>query len=317
MAKRYFDTNLHGKVWFRSLPWRIRESWRILSAECDLIGIWEIDLPGLNLSLNIEKGSPDWVTLEDLLKAFGKRLKHVEDDKLFITGFIAFQYGDESGEISPKNKLLPKLTRMLKARGLPPPCIQDTNPKHPPSVSDVSPMGGVKEEDKEEDKDIKGEFEGKDVARFENRFKFDFIALFDRYPRSQKKTQSLALLAENVSSQATYDQVAQAIDRYRAHCEKLGTEPNFVLTFPNFWNEWTDWLDPRAGVQPSAKQQRANLGEVATQIWHSLEKGFTDQALFDLAERIGESTLREFHRDDFRQGGAVVQLIKKAMEEAS
>jgi hypothetical protein len=49
MGKRFADTKLHHKVWFRKLPLALREAWRIICAECDVIGVWEIDLDSLNL----------------------------------------------------------------------------------------------------------------------------------------------------------------------------------------------------------------------------------------------------------------------------
>jgi hypothetical protein len=153
MGKRYADTKLHRKVWFRKLPLALREAWRILCAECDVIGVWEIDLDSLNLWIDPLKNGYHNITLQDLVEAFD--LKVIDEDKVWIPGFVPFQYGDEAGVVSWKNKLRPKIVRMLEARGLPLPQIKDiphVHNGHPPSISDVSPTHGVKEEEEDKDK---------------------------------------------------------------------------------------------------------------------------------------------------------------------
>lgn len=269
MAKRYFDTNLHNKFWFRELPAQFKEAWRILLAECDVIGIWEIDMKALNFALNIPEGDQRWVTLDNLLDVFiSQNLRVVQGDKLFVPGFIAFQYGDESGELSRKNKLVPKLLKMLKARGLPPPLFQNESPIYPPSNSEVSTMGGVKEEDKDKDKEqekeIKGESEGKsppsDSEKFENSFTLNFESLYALYPRPDKKGRSIALMREKICDKQIFQRVAVAIGVYAEFCKNEGREFSHILTFPNWWDEWEEWLDPaRIGKPKNAMPDLSDI----------------------------------------------------------
>lgn len=86
------------------------------------------------------------------------------------------------------------------------------------------------------------------VESFERQRKFNFRALLDRYPRKQKSAQSLTALANLISDQETYDDMATAIDHYRAYVERNRTPFDFQLAFPNFLNEWRDWLDPNNGT---------------------------------------------------------------------
>jgi hypothetical protein len=156
MGKRFADTKLHHKVWFRKLPLALREAWRIICAECDVIGVWEIDLESLNLWVDPLNNGHYNIDLASLVEAFD--LKVIDEDKLWIPGYVPFQYGDEAGAVSWKNKLRPKIVRMLEARGLPLPQFKDiphVHNDHPPSDADASPTHGVKEEDKDkvEDKD--------------------------------------------------------------------------------------------------------------------------------------------------------------------
>lgn len=83
-----------------------------------------------------------------------------------------------------------------------------------------------------------------DSQRFENSIKFDFQTLFTRFPRPQKKTPSIVLMTEKITDQETYDRVGLAIDNYAQFCRDNGTEMGFILTFPSWWDEWTDWLTP-------------------------------------------------------------------------
>jgi hypothetical protein len=162
MAKRFFDTGMRRKPWFRALRGPVREAWGYLLAECDIVGIWEIDIEDLNFVLGIKQGDPDWVTLDELLAVKNFGLQIVEGDKLWISGFVEFQYADDEGLISPGNKLLPKLSSMLKARGLPLPRLKPSlSPSHPPSTPHPSPTHGVKEKEEEEDKERKGGAGGK------------------------------------------------------------------------------------------------------------------------------------------------------------
>jgi hypothetical protein len=116
-----------------------------------------IDLDSLNLWVDPLNNGHHKLELADLTEAFD--LKVIDEDKVWIPGYVPFQYGDEAGVVSWKNKLRPKIVRMLEARGLPLPQFKDiphVHNDHPPSDADASPTHGVKEEDKDkvEDKEI-------------------------------------------------------------------------------------------------------------------------------------------------------------------
>jgi hypothetical protein len=94
------------------------------------------------------------------------------------------------------------------------------------------------------------------VSKFQSQLNFDLVALFDKYPRHEKKTRALSLMAEFIQDQDGYDKVSTAIDRYRGHCEAQGTEYRHILTFTSWWDEWKDWLDEKMGkstiIQPES-----------------------------------------------------------------
>lgn len=113
MAKRFTDTELYDRSWYRKLPPRLKCAWEWLNKRCCVIGTWNIDME----RLSFEVGEP--VTLDDLKQHF--KVQIFEEDKLFIPGFVPFQYGDESGRLSPKNKFHLSVAQKLESRGFPRP----------------------------------------------------------------------------------------------------------------------------------------------------------------------------------------------------
>lgn len=85
------------------------------------------------------------------------------------------------------------------------------------------------------------------VASFENRFQFDFGALYELYPRKQKRGLAMSLMANQIQDPETYQDLKTAIQNYRAFVERSQTAFRFQLTFAKFFDEWKDWLDPENG----------------------------------------------------------------------
>lgn len=272
MKKRFTDTDLHRKLWFRKLPLRFKESWRVLCAECDLIGVWPIDLESLELYV----GEP--VSLEELVDTF--KVKVLENgEELFIEDFVSFQYGDEAGRLSADNKLAPKILRMLHAHGLPFPPIrpgkkktlEDISPIDAPSiphlnVSDPPAMGlknktKNKEEEKvEEEKKEKSEISNSkpmsSARRMEAWFEHDFAHLVNIYPMNLGKGEALAALPTIIKTKERYDEMELAIKNYSARIVRDKIEPKFQKSMPNFLKEWREWLKPETGTSnliPSTK----------------------------------------------------------------
>jgi hypothetical protein len=117
MAKRFTDTAIWHDEWFRNLPTKYKELWRYLYENCDIAGSWKINLPHLHFSLPGEL-----FTLADMLEAFNidkERIILFDNNKrLFIAGFIKFQYGDLSTKCGPHLGVM-KLFKDLCERGLP------------------------------------------------------------------------------------------------------------------------------------------------------------------------------------------------------
>ena len=116
MAKRYIDTNLWGKKWFRELDPLPKAVWFYLITKCDHAGILDFDVSSMNFHIN--DGS--WLK-EDYLKLFkqlGERLVIFEDGKkIWVKTFIDFQYNGLEN-LSPNVRPQKAVIDRLVAQGL-------------------------------------------------------------------------------------------------------------------------------------------------------------------------------------------------------
>lgn len=139
MAKRFTDTSINRKAWYRKLTPRLKCAWRFLCDECDHAGVWDLDLDALQFYV----GGDQAFTVEELLSAFTSdkesRIIRVGERKIYIPGFIEFQYGCHAAELNPENKVHQSVILRLKKIG----AYKEL----------ASPMQGAKDKDKEKDRD--------------------------------------------------------------------------------------------------------------------------------------------------------------------
>lgn len=87
MAKRFTDTKKWEQNWFLELTPTQKNFWYYLCDFCDSVGIWEINYKLASIYIGAE------VTESDLEKiGLGTRLIKISESKLWIAGFIKFQY---------------------------------------------------------------------------------------------------------------------------------------------------------------------------------------------------------------------------------
>lgn len=134
MAKRFTDTKKWEKAWFRTLSPRMKCAWDFLNSKCDFIGLWELDLDRLAFEIG------ESVTLEELTSTFD--VEPFDGDKLFIPGFVPFQYGDVEGKLSEDNRMHQNVAAALKSRGLPVPEMKPSRRADPgPAPGRPRPQG--------------------------------------------------------------------------------------------------------------------------------------------------------------------------------
>jgi hypothetical protein len=111
MAKRFRDTKLSREAWYRKLKPAFKCTWDFLCDECDEAGMWSIDMDALAFFIGEE------IILTEFMDAVNRdklRLEIYNDDKIWITGFCEFQYGQLSESCVPHRKII----ILLKKYGL-------------------------------------------------------------------------------------------------------------------------------------------------------------------------------------------------------
>jgi uncharacterized phage protein (TIGR02220 family) len=93
LSKRFTDTEKWRHAWFRKLTPVERNAWFYLLDNCDHAGIWPIDMELMSFTMNAN------MTLKELCAAFSGRIVLLPGDKLFIKGFIRFQYGELNSHV--------------------------------------------------------------------------------------------------------------------------------------------------------------------------------------------------------------------------
>lgn len=104
-------------------------AWIYILDQCDHAGIWDIDFDLMGFYLG------DEITEDDLILWFKDKIFFLKDEKLFIPGFIEFQYG----ELNPDNRVHNSVILRLKKVGA--------------YKVLKRPLQGCKDKDKEKDKD--------------------------------------------------------------------------------------------------------------------------------------------------------------------
>jgi len=141
MAKRFTDTGIWEKEWFMKLSPKHKCLFRYLTERCDAAGVWEPNWKLASIYIGEDVDFSDTVPFSD-------QLEKLPNGKIWLTGFITFQYGklsDKSPAHIPvfksieKNSLYDRVFNRVSNR--------------------VVEKEKYKEEDKEEVKESKPDFE--------------------------------------------------------------------------------------------------------------------------------------------------------------
>lgn len=101
MKKRFTDCDKWAKQWFRRMPPSHKCAWQYLLDHCDPAGVIRIDeeLAEFQIGERI-----DW---DEFIESCGDRIVKLDDGKLWVSGFIQFQYGNRlSRAASPQIPVL-------------------------------------------------------------------------------------------------------------------------------------------------------------------------------------------------------------------
>ena len=114
MAKRFIDTKIWDKAWFRKLSTKNKLVWIYLLGKCDHAGIWDADWELAEFIIG------ESVTYDELPDVIKDKMEYIEgEDQYFIPSFIDFQYGELKAHSKPHMSVIKRLNeKHLKIRGL-------------------------------------------------------------------------------------------------------------------------------------------------------------------------------------------------------
>lgn len=105
-------------------------------------------------------------------------------------------------------------------------------------------------------------------ARAEPRPNFDFMAIYNIFPRKQGKANGLRKCSRDVKTTNDYLLLGKAVDKYVRHVKENYVEPKYIKMFSSFMSEWRDWTDKDVGtVTISASDPNKEARERAEREW--------------------------------------------------
>ena len=321
MANTYKDEGRWKDDWYLKLPPHMKCAWDYICETVEGCGQRRVSF----FQLSNDIGAP--IERSDFDRYFDGRVVWLNEDTVWIPGTLSRIYKTLSPRIKAHVNAARKILRMIDGIELPARGVRArtrfenflgdlaSGPEEHSSVPEdqsvvlenvyIAPEVSVSsaelkdtDTDTNTDKNKKGESEGKtpqnSTANFEARMKFDFNALFDLYPRQQKRSKAVAMMAERIHTPEAYDEWALAIKHYAEYCRLEKSELKFILTFPSFveeWRDWRDWKPPGKASQAGSKFPEVVRVET--------EHFFTARARFDseseALEWLGEWRWRILH----------------------
>jgi hypothetical protein len=82
--------------------------------------------------------------------------------------------------------------------------------------------------------------------------KFDLESIYQGYPRKRGKIPGMKKLSKEILSETDLEQLAAAVANFAKDSE--GKEPQFVMHFSTFANQWRDWIE----VEPDRQSYSIN-----------------------------------------------------------
>ena len=111
MAKRYIETKIWDKSWFRKLEVWEKPVWFYLITKCDHAGTIDFDVDSFNFHLRSNNSKEIYLSL---FEKFGDRVVLYEDGtKLWVKTFIDYQYGgleNLNPNVRPQKAVIDRLT---------------------------------------------------------------------------------------------------------------------------------------------------------------------------------------------------------------
>ena len=105
MAKRFTDTDIWRKKWFRDLHPSIKLFFYFLKDNCNHAGVWEEDMESAEFHMGCK------LDKDKILQSLPDHIQMIQDNKWFLNKFITFQYGDLNENCNPHKAVIRTLKR--------------------------------------------------------------------------------------------------------------------------------------------------------------------------------------------------------------
>ena len=106
--KRFIDTTLWDKPWYRAIGPAGRDAWHFITSKCDNVGVWVPDFGAAEFYIG---GPVDW---DSLIEKSNGNIKVLENGKWWLVDFVDFQYGKLRDTCTPHRSYI----ELLKKHGL-------------------------------------------------------------------------------------------------------------------------------------------------------------------------------------------------------
>lgn len=204
MGKRFTDTALWNRPWFRKLSPVEKCAYFFIKDFCDNVGVW---VPDYEVEDFYIKGKVDW----DLLKKHcNSNIVVLENGKWFLPDFCDFQYGELSESCKPHKSYID----LLKKHGL--------FKGYPKGIHTLQ----EKEKEKELEKELEKEKEKS------KKYTDDFERFWAEYPRNTNKQGAYKAWQARVKEGVTSDLLLKCAKNYKKSV--AGTEVRFIMHAATF-----------------------------------------------------------------------------------
>jgi hypothetical protein len=224
--KRFRDTKLSREAWYRKLKPAFKCTWDFLCDECDEAGMWSIDLDALVFFIGEEINFKEFV---DKVNEDKMRLELFDGNKVWITGFVEFQYGQLSESCIPHRKII----SLLKKYNL----LDRVPGRVDYRVSDTLQEKKGKGMDKEEDKE-------KTFGKSENLLSETQEEPKTETPKPDRKPSLKVVKDDQAEQKALYAETVAKVQamseakEQKVELAKFITEyrPKFIEPYCDLWN---------------------------------------------------------------------------------
>lgn len=257
MSKRLTDTTKWDDDWFLSLPPRYKCVWEYMRDTCGGTGIKKVSLKKFTDNVG------EVITLEEFNRHFEGRIHWINEETVWIHGFLKAQYKT----LSAKNQAHVNIAKLIirevsnqvlsvKAQAVFDQLISLVKESSDPHASlarpsDEAQAGLIGNRIKDKGKRKYSSKGGVGENKTRNEYPPEFEEFWKSYPRAADKSDAFKAYEKNVQVPEEVPDLRKAVANFNALMELEGREKKHIKHPSTFLNErrWRDMLDPQVEAQ--------------------------------------------------------------------